>query len=105
MAGNTKTVKATVNITNSGKFAGEETVHLYMNDPVASVARAVKELKQFKKIYLQPGESKEVSFDITPEDLKFYNNNLILDWESGEFIVYIGTNSDVVNKAKFVWNK
>lgn len=105
LTGSNKILKANVNITNSGKYAGEETVQLYLNDPVASVTRAVKELKNFKKVFLQPGETKEVSFDITPEDLKFYNRNLILDWESGEFVVYIGTNSNATNKAKFVWNK
>ena len=105
LTGANKTLKAKVNITNTGKYAGEETVQLYINDPVASVTRPVKELKNFTKVFLQAGETKEVSFDITPEDLKFYNSNLIWDWESGDFLVYIGTNSDVLNKAKFVWNK
>lgn len=72
---------------------------------VASVTRPVKELKQFKKIYLTSGETKEISFDITPEDLKFYNSNLKCDWESGEFTVFIGTNSQTLNEKKFVWNK
>ena len=73
--------KAIVNVTNTGNVAGEETVQLYIRDPVASVTRAVKELKGFQKILLQPGESKQVSFDITPNDLKFYNSNLKYDWE------------------------
>jgi len=105
LTGDNKTLKAKVNITNTGKYAGEETVQLYLNDPVASVTRPVKELKNFKKVFLQPGETKEVSFDITPEDLKFYNSNFSWDWESGDFLVYVGTNSDASNKAKFVWNK
>ena len=105
LTGANKILKAKVNITNTGKYAGEETVQLYLNDPVASVTRPVKELKNFRKIFLQPGEMKEVSFEITPEDLKFYNSKLIWDWESGDFFVYIGTNSDVTNKAKFEWNK
>lgn len=105
VSGSTKTIKASVKITNTGKYAGEETVQLYLNDPVASVARPVKELKNFKKVFLQVGETKEVSFDITTEDLKFYNSNLIRDWESGSFTVFIGTNSDVTNSADFVWNK
>lgn len=100
-----KTLKASLNITNSGKYAGEETVQLYLNDPVASVTRPVKELKMFKKVFLQPGESKELTFTLTPEDLKFYNSQLKWDWESGKFNVYIGTNSDEVNKGTFVWNK
>lgn len=105
LTGANKTLKAKVKITNIGKYAGEETVQLYLNDPVASVTRPVKELKNFKKVFLQAGETKEVSFDITPEDLKFYNSNFSWDWETGDFLVYIGTNSDVSNKAKFVWNK
>ena len=54
---------------------------------------------------LQPGESKEVSFNITPADLKFYNNQLVYDWEPGEFIVQIGTNSGNVQSASVNWIK
>ena len=60
-----ETLTASVNLTNSGKFAGEEVVQLYIQDPVASVSRPVKELKNFKKVLLQPGEKKEISIDIT----------------------------------------
>jgi beta-glucosidase len=105
LAGKNKVLNAKINITNSGACAGEETVQLYLNDPVASVTRPVKELKHFKKVFLQPGETKEVSFDITTEDLKFYNSNLIWDWESGKFNIYIGTNSQEVKKTSVVWNK
>ena len=100
-----KILKAKISITNSGKYAGEETVQLYLNDPVASVTRPVKELKQFHKVYLQAGETKEITFNITSEDLKFFNSQMKWDWESGEFVVYIGTNSQDVKKAKFGWNK
>jgi len=105
LTGSTKILKAKIKIINTGKYAGEETVQLYLNDPLASVTRPVKELKQFEKVYLQSGETKEVSFDITPKDLKFYNSDLAWAWESGEFVVYLGTNSEDVKKAKFVWNK
>lgn len=105
ITGSNKTMKASVKVTNTGKYAGEETVQLYLNDPVASVTRPVKELKNFKKVFLKAGETKEVSFDITTGDLKFYNSNLIYDWEPGSFTVFIGTNSDVTNSADFVWNK
>jgi beta-glucosidase len=105
LTGVNKTLHAKVNITNSGKYAGEETVQLYLNDPVASVTRPVKELKNFKKIFLKPGETKEVSFDITPEDLKFFNSKLVWNWESGKFVIYVGTNSQEVKQASFVWNK
>lgn len=103
--GEGKHITASITITNTGKYRGEETVQLYINDPVASISRPVKELKGFHKICLSPGESKTVTFTITPEELKFYNSNLIYDWESGQFNIYIGTNSEDVKKAQFVWNK
>ena len=105
LTGSAKRLNVKLKLTNTGKYAGEETVQLYLNDPVASVTRPVKELKQFRKVSLQPGESKEISFTIKPEDLKFYNSNLKWDWESGEFVVFIGTNSEEVKQARFVWNK
>ena len=105
ISGSNKLLKAKISITNTGKYAGTETVQLYLNDPVASVTRPVKELKQFRKVYLQAGETKEITFIISPEDLKFFNSNLVWDWESGEFVVYVGTNSEEVKKAKFVWSR
>lgn len=100
-----ETLKAAVTLTNTGKYAGEEVVQLYITDLVASVTRAVKDLKGFQKIMLQPGESKEVSFTITPEQLKFYNSNLKFDWESGDFIIHIGTNSSDLKSAEINWVK
>ena len=105
LVGHQNTLKVSIKITNTGKYAGEETVQLYLNDPVASVTRPVKELKKFEKVFLQPGESKDVHFTITPEDLKFFNYDLKWDWESGKFIVYVGTNSQDVKEASFVWSK
>jgi len=96
---------ATVTVTNTGKYAGEEVVQLYISDPVASISRSVKELKNFKKMSLQPGEQKEVSFNITPEELKFYNTRLKYDWEPGKFIVQIGTNSSDTHSATVQWDK
>ncbi|HVW16242.1 MAG TPA: beta-glucosidase BglX [Mucilaginibacter sp.] len=100
-----ETLTATVTVTNTGRYAGEEVVQLYISDPVASISRAVKELKGFKKISLQPGEHKEVSFDITTDDLKFWNSNLRYDWEPGQFIVQIGTNSGDTHSASVQWLK
>ncbi|MDN3549379.1 beta-glucosidase BglX [Mucilaginibacter aquaedulcis] len=100
-----ETLTASVNVTNTGKYAGEEVVQLYISDPVASISRSVKELKNFKKISLQPGEQKEVSFNITPEELKFYNSQLKYDWEAGEFIIQIGTNSADTHTASVQWSK
>lgn len=97
------TLMASITITNTGKKAGEEVVQLYLRDPVASISRPVKELKNCRKILLNPGEKKEVVFKITPEDLKFYNANLVYDWEPGEFIIMIGGNSRDVKEAKINW--
>ena len=104
MQGNDK-LTATVTLTNTGKLAGEEVVQLYIQDPVASVSRPVKELKNFKKVMLQPGEKKEISIDITTKDLMFYNSDLKYDWEPGDFIIYVGTNSRDVKSAKVNWSK
>jgi beta-glucosidase len=56
-------------------------------------------------VFLLTGETKEVTFTITPKDLKFYNSKLVWDWEPGTFLAYIGTNSQEVKQAKFIWNK
>ena len=100
-----QTLTAAVQLTNAGKVAGEETVQLYLRDPVASVTRPVKELKSFQKVLLQPGETKAVTFTLTPEELKFYNSDLRYDWESGDFEVFIGTSSADVQTAKCNWLK
>lgn len=100
-----ETLTATVAVTNTGKYAGEEVVQLYISDPVASISRSVEELKGYKKISLQPGEKKDVSFEITTNDLKFYNSKLLYDWEPGEFIVKIGANSSDNHSASVQWAK
>ncbi|QEM08305.1 beta-glucosidase BglX [Mucilaginibacter rubeus] len=100
-----ETLTANVTVTNTGKYAGEEVVQLYISDPVASISRSVKELKGYQKISLQPGASKQVSFTITPEQLKFYNTQLKYDWEPGEFVVEIGTNSADTHNASVWWAK
>lgn len=92
---------ATVTVTNTGKRDGAEVVQLYIRDLVGSVTRPVKELKGFEKIFLKAGESKKVSFKITPESLKFYNYNLDFVCEPGDFEVMIGRDSQDVKKATF----
>lgn len=96
---------ASVTLTNSGKYAGEEVVQLYVSDPVASISRSVKDLKGFQKVMLQPGESKEVSFTVTTEELKFFNSELKRVWEPGKFVIHIGTSSSQVKSAEVEWNK
>jgi beta-glucosidase len=92
-------------LTNNGKYAGEEVAQLYIQDPAASISRPVKELKDFKKIMLKPGEKQLVSFDITTENLKFYNSDLKYGWEPGDFVIYVGTNSMDVKSVKVSWIK
>jgi beta-glucosidase len=96
---------ASVTVTNTGKLAGEEVVQLYIRDMVSSNTRPLKELKGFQKISLQPGESKQVSFTVSTEDLKFYNNNLKYDWEPGAFRIFIGGNSRDLKYAELNWTK
>jgi len=98
-------VTATVTVTNDGAVEGREVVQLYIRDLVGSLTRPVKELKGFQKIDLKAGESRQVSFTITPEDLKFYDGDLKYDWEPGEFTVMIGGNSRDVLSANVNWTK
>jgi beta-glucosidase len=87
-------IEASVTITNSGKYAGEEIVQLYLRDKVGSIIRPVKELKDFRKIVLKAGESQTIRFTIDKEKLSFYNQNL--DWvaEPGDFELMIGASSE-----------
>ncbi|MBO6250678.1 MAG: beta-glucosidase BglX [Muribaculaceae bacterium] len=94
-------LRASVTVTNTGSREGTEVVQLYIRDLVGSVARPVKELKDFSRITLKPGESKVVEFVITPEKLKFYNSQLKFDCEPGEFDVMIGPNSRDVQTLRF----
>ncbi|WP_308599759.1 beta-glucosidase BglX [uncultured Dysgonomonas sp.] len=95
---------ASVTVTNTGKYDGAEVVQLYIRDLVGSVTRPVKELKGFEKTFIKAGESKNVSFKITPELLKFYNYNLEYVFEKGDFDVMIGGNSSDVKSARFTLN-
>ncbi len=94
-------LRVTVTVTNSGAYDGEEVVQLYIQDVTASVTRPVKELKGFQKIALKKGESREVVFTITAEDLKFYDRNMKYTAEPGAFKVFVGTNSRDVAEAVF----
>lgn len=96
---------ASVRITNGGKYAGTETVQLYIRDLVGSVVRPVQELKGFQKVQLAAGETKTVSFQISTDDLKFYHDELNYDWEPGDFEIMIGGSSVAVKKATINWNK
>lgn len=93
---------ASVTVTNTGKRDGAEVVQLYIRDLIGSITRPVKELKGFEKVMLKAGESKTVSFRITPELLRFYNYELEYVAEPGEFEVMIGGSSADVQKTRFI---
>ncbi|WP_434756712.1 glycoside hydrolase family 3 N-terminal domain-containing protein [Paenibacillus amylolyticus] len=93
------TVKVTV--ANTGQVQGEEIVQLYIQDLYGSVVRPVKELKGFEKVRLSPGESREIQFLITEEDLKYYAADLTFKAEAGDFKIYVGSNSRDVQEASF----
>ena len=96
---------ATIKISNTGKYDGEEVVQLYIRDMVASITQPVKKLKAFQKIFLKAGESKEVSFTLTKDDLSFVGTDLTTIYEPGEFKVMIGGNSKDVKEASFMLTK
>ena len=94
-------INASVDITNTGDYDGKEVAQLYIRDMVGTVTRPVKELKGFQKVFIKKGETVTVKFNISVEDLKFYNSNLDFVAEPGDFQVAIGTNSDVALKNSF----
>lgn len=90
-----------VEVTNTGMYNGTEIVQLYINDPVARIARPVKELKAFKKVEIPSGTTATVEFTITPDMLKYYDAELHFGCDSGEFNVMVGPNSQDVQTLKF----
>ena len=98
---NGKKITATVTVKNTGARDADEVVQLYIRDMVASISRPVKELKGFQRIHLVAGESKEVSFEITPDMLKFYNIELKHVIEPGDFQIMVGANSREVKTLNF----
>ncbi|MEP7093819.1 MAG: fibronectin type III-like domain-contianing protein, partial [Flavobacterium sp.] len=97
----TENITVTIPITNTGKMEGDEIVQLYIHDLISSGSRPVMELKDFTKVHLKPGETKNVTFIITPEKLMFYNYELKKVLESGDFKVIIGPNSSNVQTLDF----
>jgi beta-glucosidase len=96
---------ASIQVTNTGKYDGEEVVQLYIQDLVGSVTRPVKELKGFQKIFLKAGESRQVSFTITEKDLRFYDSKMHYVSEPGDFKVFAGPDSRDVQEAGFVFQQ
>lgn len=97
----TGNIKASVEVKNTGKVMGKEVVQMYIQDVKASVSRPLKELKGFEKVSLAPGESRVVSFEISTDALKFWNQQMEYGAESGEFRVFIGGDSTTKNSASF----
>ncbi|MDP2206787.1 MAG: beta-glucosidase BglX [Alphaproteobacteria bacterium] len=96
-------LQATIAVTNTGPVTGTETVQLYLTDPVASVARAVLDLRGFQKVHLAPGETADVTFSITSAALRFFNADLQHVWEPGEFIIHTGPHVAALKSAAVQW--
>ena len=97
------TLTVTIDVTNNGQRAGKEVVQLYIGDDKSTLLRPVKELKGFQKIALAPGETRQVTFTITPDMLKYWSE-ATHSWqaEPGKFTAYIGSSStDIRGKVKF----
>ena len=97
-----QSVKAAVDVENTGKRVADEIVQLYIEDEVASIARPVEELKGFRRVTLRPGEKQAVEFVITPDDLSFYDRSMQKIVEPGGFKVFVGGNSVDVLETRFV---
>lgn len=94
-------LKISVDVSNTGNYDGDEVVQLYVKDVVGSVTRPVRELKGFEKINLKKGERKTVTFEISSDDLKFYDINMQYTAEAGDFEVFVGGSSDAALNGKF----
>ncbi|MEQ9335363.1 beta-glucosidase BglX [Thalassobaculum sp.] len=107
LRGDGDTLEASVTVRNAGPVAGEEIVQLYIGDPVASRSRPVRELKGFRKIHLEPGEERRVSFRITVGDLRFWRADRLAEaehvWEPGRFIIEVGASSRALSAAAVEW--
>lgn len=94
-------LSVSVDIQNTGNFDGEEVLQLYVHDLFGCVVRPIKELKGFKKVFLRKGEIKTITFTITPNDLKFYNDQIQFINETGDYEIFVGNSSDTNLKTKF----
>lgn len=96
-----ESLEASIKVTNTGDFKGEEVVQLYVRDLFGSVTRPVKELKSFRKISLDPGESKIINFTLSTNDLKFWDIDINYRVEPGDFHLWIGGDSQAELMAEF----
>lgn len=98
-------IDVTVNVTNTGERAGEETVQFYIRDLSGEIVRPLKELKGYEKIWLEPGETKQVTFIITEDQLRYYHSDLTFQSDKGKFHAMTGPNSNELSIREFVLNK
>jgi beta-glucosidase len=98
---NNSKIRVSIDVANTGNYDGEEVVQLYVKDVVGSVTRPVKELKGFKKVMLKKGEKRTIEFDLSADDLKFYNIDMQFVAEAGDFEIMVGGSSDSVLKDTF----
>jgi len=94
-------IRVSARIKNSGDVAGDEVVQLYVRDLVGDRTRPVKELKGFQRIHLKAGEEKTVTFELTTDQLAFYNQKMELVTEPGDFQIWIASDSDTGLMGKF----
>ncbi|GAA5417399.1 beta-xylosidase [Paraliobacillus ryukyuensis] len=94
-----------VNVKNTGQTPGEEIVQLYVRDLVGEVVRPVKELKDFKRVHLDPGEEKEISFQLSEEQLRYHHTDLKKQSDTGDFEIYVGSNSSDTLSMSFQLEK
>ena len=94
-------LNVSVRVTNIGHYVGTDTVQLYIRDLAASLTRPVRELKAFKRVTLQPGQSELVHFCLTQEDLAFYRRDKTFGAEPGRFQIWVGPNADADLMAEF----
>ena len=100
----TASLTVATEVRNTGGRAGDEVVQLYIRDEVSSVTRPVEELKGFQRVSLNPGETKTVSFEITPRSLQFWNADMHRVVEPGAFTIMVGPDSVRLKKTELTVN-
>ena len=98
-------IEVSVNVSNTGERAGEETVQFYIRDLSGEIVRPLKELKGYEKVWLTPGESKQVTFTITEDQLRYYHSDLSFKSDKGKFHAMVGPNSNKLMIKEFILNK
>lgn len=105
LRGEDDVLEVSVDVRCEGRFEGQEVVQLYVTDPVARISRPVKELKDFQKVSMHPGETRTVTFRLTTDALKYYDNEEQYGWDGGQFIVGVGPDSGHTQQLTVQWDK